>query len=262
MDTTSRSSFLAAFAGTVLFIVWGLDLIVNEIPHTWSAYFQTATTLHTFLFAGLLFIPPALLCLGWVQGFPRWSYPYAVHTVIFSLYISNASTPGFNVFGVEMFGREPWGWRAWIPLLVVAVIALIVTRFTKPTGRFFTNIWNDWTLLTFGLFGCMPLLVAIGFDEMDRLFSLYFMVILTLVMAGAAWSYLRAGTQRGRVIALLSGIGLTTIILAVAPTLYWQWNERVDPTGMLITGGIILSFMFWPVLIGLAHKRRERHVMG
>jgi hypothetical protein len=264
MNTDSRSTLFAAFAGMVLFLLWGLDLIVNEVPHGWDAYVPLATSIHAYLFAALLFGVPVFLCVGWITGFPRWSYPYAAQTVVFSLYISNASTPGFEIFGYEMFGREPWGWRAWIPFMVIALIALAVTRSVKPIGKFFTNIWNDWTLLTYAMFGFMPLLVAIGFDEMDRLFSLYFMVIVAFVMAGAAWFYLRAGTQRGRVIVLLAGIGLTTAITVVAPTLYWQRNGWVNPAGMVLTGGAVILFMFGPALIGfgryLLDLGKESHV--
>lgn len=255
----------AILAGIFLFATWGLYLIVNEIPHEWDGFSRVAIALNTSLFFMFIFVFPVILCIGWIMGFPRWSYPYAGHTIVFSLYISNASTPGFEPFGYEMFGREPWGWRAWIPFLVVVLIALAVTRSVKPIGKFFTNIWDDWTLLTFSSFGFMPLLVAIGFDEVDRLFSLYFMVILTLAMAGTVWFYLRAGTQRGRVTALLAGIGLTTAVTIVAPTLYWQRGEGVNPTGMAIMGGVVMVFMFWPALIGLVHYlvniRRKPDVM-
>ena len=90
-----------------------------------------------------------------------------------------------------VFGRELWGWRAWVPLAVVAVISLLITQSLRPLRKFFTNIWEDWTLLTFGLFGSMPLVIAVVFDEMDRLYSLYFMVILTLLMVNTAFVYMQ-----------------------------------------------------------------------
>lgn len=254
MNTQSGSSLGETLAGVFLFIIWGLGLILGEVPHEWGLITRISSSFYTFLLVAPIFVFPIFMSIGWILGFPRWSYPYVGHVIVFSLYISNASTPGFKLFGYEIFGRELWGWRAWIPFLVVALIALAVTRSVKPIGKFFSNIWNDWTMLTFGFFGFMPLLVLIAFDEMDRLFSLYFMVILTLVMAGTTWFYLRAGSQRGRVIALLAGIGLTTATTVIAPTLYWQRNGWVNPTGMAITGGVVLVFMFWPALIGLVHQ--------
>jgi hypothetical protein len=266
MNAQSRTNLGATLAGIFVFVIWGLGLILGEIPHEWEWMTRISSVFYTFLLVAPIFIFPIFMCLGWIRGFPRWSYPYVGHVIVFSLYISNATTPGFKLFGYEMFGRELWSWRAWIPFLVVVLIALAVTRSVKPIGKFFTNIWNDWTLLTFSFFGFMPLLVAIAFDEMDRLFSLYFMVILALVMVVAAWYYLRAGTQRGRVIALLTGVGLTTAIAVIVPTLYWQRNGWVNPTGMAITGGLVMLFMFWPALIGLVHHlvavQRKPNVMA
>ena len=117
-----------------------------------------------------------------------------------------------------------------------------MTRSLHPIIKFFTNIWNDWTLLTFGMFGFMPLLVAISFDEMDRLFSLYFMIILTIVMSGAAWFYMRAETHRQRMASLLIGILSTTAIGALAnqglsievPPADYYWGRSAylrDPDG-------------------------------
>ncbi|MBI4769042.1 MAG: hypothetical protein HY784_01160 [Chloroflexi bacterium] len=120
--------------------------------------------------------------------------------------MTNVATPGMVLFGTPMFGRELWGWRAWIPLLVAAPIALAVTRPSRPLARLATNIGQDWTLLTFGMFAVMPLLVAIGFDEMDRLTSLYFMVPLALLMTGVALVHMRSRQPRGRIMALAIGI--------------------------------------------------------
>ena len=256
MDTKSQTSLSAVLAGIVFFILWGLDLIAGEFPHEWNV----PSWVPGIFFVSTLFVLPIGMCIGWIQGFPRWSYPYVGHGLVFSLYMMNVATPGF------LFGRELWGWRAWIPFMVIALIALAVTRSFQPIIKFFANIWNDWTLLTFTMFGFMPLLVAISFDEMDRLFSLYFMVILTLVMVGAAWSYLRADTHRGRVIVLLAGILLTTVIAILAPTVYWQRNGWVNPTGMALMGGIVVLVMFSPALIGLIHYlvniRKEPHVVA
>jgi hypothetical protein len=244
MEIKPQTSRLAILAGTIFFMLWGLNLIAGEFPHEWNV----PEWVPGVFFVSAVFALPIGMCIGWIQGFPRWSYPYVGHVLVFSLYMTNVSTPGF------LFGRDLWGWRAWIPLMLIAVIALAVTRSFQTIIKFFMNIWNDWTLLTFGMFGFMPLLVAISFDEMDGLFSLYFMVIVTLVMVGTAWSYLRADGQRGRVIALLAGILLTTVIAVLAPTVYWQRNGWVDLTGMTVMGGIVVLVMFSPVLIGLVHS--------
>ncbi len=76
----------------------------------------------------------------------------------------------------------------------MAAITLLITRSLRPFLRLFTNIWEDWTLLTFGMFGFMPLLIGVGFDEVDRLYSLRFMVALTLLMSGDVFASARWST--------------------------------------------------------------------
>jgi hypothetical protein len=250
MNTNSQTSLSAALAGTVLFILWGLGLVSLEIPNEWGL----PLWIPGIFLISALFILPVGMCIGWIKGFPRWSYPYVGHVLVFSLYMVNAATPGF------LFGRELWGWRAWIPLLIIAGIALIVTRSLHPIAKFFTNMWHDWTLLTFGMFGFMPLLVAIGFDEMDRLYSLCFMVLIGLLMSGAAFFYMRANAQRQKITALLIGILGTTAITVIAPSLYWQKNGWVNPIGMTIMGGIVVLFMFLPALLGLIHNLTIRRI--
>ena len=256
MDSHAETKLPAVFAGMALFLLWGLVLISGEIPHEWLQRYTVLERLYTIFFIIPMGIFPISMCIGWIKGFPRWSYPYVVHMITFSFYMGNGSTPGFKLFGYPIFGGELWGWRAWVPLMVIALIALAVTRSFQPIVKFFTNIRDDWTLLTFGMFGFMPLLVTIGFDEMDRLFSLYFMVILTVVMSGAAWFYMRADTHRGRVAALLAGILLSIGITVIAPTLFWLKNGWVNATGMAILGGIVVLVMFLPSLIGLGKRRQ------
>ena len=241
MNTNSQKSYSAVFAGMVLFILWGLTLISMEIPLEW----KFPAWIPVISLISMIFVLPVGMCIGWILNFPRWSYPYVGHTLVFSLYMTNVATPGF------LFGREIWGWRAWIPLLVIAGIALIITRSLHPILKLFTNIWNDWTLLTFGLFGFMPLLVLIAFDEMDRLYSLYFMILITLLMCGTAFLYMRANIQRGKIFALFTGILLITVISLITPTLYWRRTGWVSPWEIMITASIVVLFMFSPAMLGL-----------
>ena len=248
------TSWAEALSGAGIFILWGLALISGEIPHEWVI----PDWVQGIFFVGILILLPTSTCIGWIKNFPRWSYPYVGHMLVFSLYLSQASTPGLNLFGYPIFGREVWGWRAGIPLILIAIVALVITRSLRPIVRFFTNIWNDWTLLTFGMFGFAPLLIAIGFDEVDRLYSLYFMVILTLLMTSMAFLYLRADNPRLRISALLAGITLTIGTSVIAPSVYWQRSGWTFPLQGAILGSIVALFMFSPALIGLLHRAVTR----
>ncbi|MEE4195676.1 MAG: hypothetical protein V2J07_10810 [Anaerolineae bacterium] len=244
------SSWLETAAALFLFAFSGLELITNEIPHEY-AFPSPFTTIDRIFFLGQFLLYPILLCIGWIKGFPRWSYPYVGQVILFSLYMTQVSTPGF------LFGRELWRWRAWIPLLIVCFIALLVTRSLRPLLNFFTNIVEDWTLLTFGMFGCMSLLIGISFDEMDRLFSLYFMVILVILMIVTVILYMRSSTQKKRISTLLVGIFLTVAVTAFGPDWYWSRDINVNAGPGDTIALVIYGIMISPMLLCIRPKRMK-----
>lgn len=248
LDERGSSTWGATLAGMALFIITGLRLILGEIPHDWPvpAWLPAVTGV---LLLSLLVLPAIGFGVGWVKGFPCWSYPYVGFELLISLYMMNMATPGLRVLNYTFGRNDLWGWRAWIPFLVMAAIALLVTRSLRPVLRLFINVWKDWTRLTFGMFGFMPLLVFIGFDEVDRLYSLPFMVALTIVMAGTALGYLRSARPRQRVLALLVGIVLTLAVIIVAPMAYWLENGWVNVPGTIIGGIVVVGVMFSPALV-------------
>jgi len=247
-DERGSSTWGATLAGMALFIITGLRLILGEIPQDWTIP-TWLPAIANVLFLSFIVLPAIGFGIGWVKGFPRWSYPYVGLELLMSLYMMNVATPGLRILNYTFGSNDLWGWRAWIPFLVMAAIALLVTRSLRPALRLFTNVWEDWTRLTFGMFGFMPLLVLIGFDEVDRLYSLPFMIVLTIVMAGTALGYLRSARLRQRLLALSAGIVLVVVVVTVAPMVYWLENGWVNVRGAIIVGIVVVGVMFSPALI-------------
>jgi hypothetical protein len=109
VDAKSQNSLSTNFAVTRFYCPGiGTDP-PGEFPHEWNI----PVWVPGIFFVSTLFVLPIGICIGWIKGFPRWSYPYVGHVIVFSLYMVNVATPGF------LFGRELWGWRAWIPLMVM-----------------------------------------------------------------------------------------------------------------------------------------------
>lgn len=252
-DVHGPGSWGEALAGMTLFLISGLGLIFNEIPHEWVVPLWLTHLAGALLLASLL-VPAIGFGIGWIRDFPRWSYPYSGLALLVSLYMMNAATPGLRILNYTFGRNDPWGWRAWIPVSVMAVIALLITRSLRPLFKLFTNIWEDWTRLTYGMFGFIPLLIWIGFDEVNRLYSLPFMVALTFLMVGTALTYLRSARQWQRVLALLVGIILIVTIVAAAPTVYWLENGWVNVQGTVMMATIVVAVMFSPVLISLLRR--------
>jgi hypothetical protein len=104
------------------------------------------------------------------------------------------------------------------------------------------------------MFGFMPLLIALNFDEVDRLYSLPFMVGLTLAMIGTAVLYLRSTHQSHRALILLTSISLITTIAIAGTTLYWLENGWVDILVSVVLGIVVVAIMFSPALLGVARR--------
>jgi len=218
------------------------------------------------LFFSLWFIIPLLgLIMGWLKGFPRWCYPYVAFAIIASFYLSNASTPGISLFGVQIFGRELWGGRACVPGLLMAALAFLLTRSFRSLLVFFENGWKDWTRFTYTLFGLMPLVNFIAFDEVRDSYELPYQVALLIIMVLAAGAYLRSTSPGRRALSLVAGFVLCVLIDAVGPTLYWLENDGMDPGGIgsMVTFAIyFLVVVFLPALIGFARHLTSSPLEG
>jgi hypothetical protein len=246
-------SWLGVAAGLAIFLIADLMLILNEIPLA-AQPASWAWTLRILSFWGMILVPAVGLTIGWIKGFPRWTYPYVPLAVFFSLYIANASTPGLTFFGYPTFGRQLWGLRAFIPLLLGGLIAWLVTRSFKPLKRFFTQIGEDWTLGSYALSGTLPLVIFIAYDEMDQAYSLRNIFILTALQLLMTLIYLRSQSSRRRRFAVGIGIPLILVYTAVSTTLFWysQGPGNVYLPGMIAWTVVLVYIYLSPgIMIGL-----------
>jgi hypothetical protein len=247
-------SWGSTIAALALFTVAGIVLIVMEIPHDWG-YDELLLKL-SFVFIGWLLVAATGYSIGWIKKFPRWSYPYTTQMVLFSLYLMRASTPGLQIFGYPFGSSDAWGWRAWLPAILATLVALFVTRSLQPIGAFLQNIWEDWTLSVFALYSLLPLIIFVIYDEMDRLYTLYCMVALSLMMIGTVLLYMRSHTFQQRAITLAIGTLLAVSFAFISIEFYWSGQGYGDfniiRTGITIL--VICTFIFSPAIIGLFQR--------
>ncbi|MGZ9235259.1 MAG: hypothetical protein ACXW4E_07015 [Anaerolineales bacterium] len=246
--------------GSLPFLVFGLFLILLEIPVAWSlpAWFDTVAGI---IFAFLLILPAIGFGVGWVQKFPRWSYPYAGMAFVMALYIASVTTPGLKILGYPIFGRELWGWRAWIPLGMAFVVALAISRSFQPVLKLFTNLWEDWSILSYLMMGFLPLLIAIEFDEIDRLYSLYFMVPFAVLLVGVAVFYLLGHRTWQRVLTLTVGIVIIIVATAIGSTSYWLDHSGTSLANAMGVPGramVIILIMLLPAWLELLRRSVSR----
>jgi hypothetical protein len=216
------------------------------------------------LFVDSYFIGLIGLGVGWVKGFPRWSYPFAGFILLFTSYWMGAATPGLVIFGHTFTSRELWEWRAWIPFAVMATIALLLTRSLHPWLQLVTGIWRDWTQLSFGLYGVMPLLVFLRFDEVIKPYPAPFLAVTTIVLASGALAYMRSAKTWQRALALLLSMTVAGAVATVASSIYWHWRDEYEmpwPSHgfetvrqMFAPLGFLMVVMFAPALLGLLRR--------
>jgi hypothetical protein len=209
---------------------------------------------------------------GWLKGFPRWVYPYLVYAFGFALYLSFVATPGFSIFNISMWDREMWAWRAFIPLGFIVAAALLLSRPTwGPVEKMVKDIWNDWTLIAYGLYGLLPLIIPIVQDETGRSYRFPATAIAAFMMVIGAALSLGMAKSRLRTAVMLAGAFLSILAANVGSSFYWQThdlniitNVRTPIAGPIAWGNIIipsisgslictLVLLLIPGVIGIAH---------
>ncbi len=198
------------------------------------------------------------------MGFPHWSYPYIGGLLVWSLYLMNASTPGSRLVNLD---RQLWGWRAWIPFILACALGFLLSllrersaahsKSASPRFLFFSNLRQDLSLATYLMFGCMPLLIFMTFDEINRLYTLVFMLIFTVVMIAAAFLYQRLARAESRTRALVAGILACILLIEIGVIAYWLPRDGVYVPQMLGWGGAILVIMLYPVFLARQLKSAQ-----
>lgn len=226
-----QESGLALLAGLFPFVLLGVMVLSFEVPYQWGNQNLFRSLSMILMLGGYLFILIGLL-LGALAGFPRWALPYLVYAIVFGLYIANASTPGLVVFNIEMWGRELWGFRAFVPLGIVVLLVACLNRHPwELVDKLWHGVGKDWSRLTFGLYGLLPLLVWISFDEMDNRYSFPGALLgLVLILCGAVF-YLRLKSSFWRTLSMILFACLGILAVQTTVHLYWDTHSVNLTTG-------------------------------
>jgi hypothetical protein len=223
-----------------LFILLGIPALVYEAPLpriyrliNFDPGFILSLGSSLIILAGILW--------GWLKGFPRWSFPYLASEIFWAWTLANAATPGLVIFHTHIWGRELWGIRAWAPLGLVALLALLLSR--PPWGplvKLGRAIWNDWTLLVFGLYGSMPILFSVWLDEMQHSYSFPPAVVAMIFILIGAFIYLRFPSRQFQLLGLLLNAFLANLALGIGSEFYWSTHSVNFATGQstLLSGPV------------------------
>jgi hypothetical protein len=259
-DVHGPSSWAETLAGMVPFLLHPIFFVFGSamaaLVKDWSPLEPVSLTISSAL--ALIYAGAVMTVLGmsWVKGFPRWCYPYWALGLAFSSLLVGAATPGLRIFGYTFGSNDLWGWRAWIPVLVVAVIALLLSRSVRPLRQLVTGVWHDWTRLSFGFYGLLPLALMIVFDEVHG--EEPYVAVLGIILAVGAMAYMRSSRTWQRALTLSLGMTLAWTAATVYLAIYWHGRHKSSVTetarGMLIALGVLVALLLAPALLGLLRR--------
>jgi hypothetical protein len=256
-----------AIAGAGVFMVYpfffALGFIFTHLFTSLNLTDDRAVSLVSTIFWIVLAVLMTVLIVSWRKGFPLWSFPLWALMLILSLYLMDAATPGLWFFGYIFGPRDLWGWRSWIPLAIVVLVAFGWTRSLRPFSDLIGGVWRDWTRLSFAFYGLLPVALLIAFDEVMGDGPV--LVVLNVLLALGALVYMRVTRNWQRALALLVSVLICWSAATIFKAAYWSvlhkeyglawvtpWESTVR--NMLIMGCGLLIVMFAPVLLRLIRR--------
>lgn len=171
--------------------------------------------------------------------------------LIYSWWLAGVAISGFTIFGHTFTHNEQWGWRGWISLLGVALVATLVSRSLSPLGRLGKSIWRDWSRLSFIVYGALSWL-ALGVTHDDKSFynevnylPVNFFIGAILYILGVLF-YMRLQSGWASALALQAAFGLAFLSSMVIVAL--DGREDVAWPDNIIYQLFILVILFGLVL--------------
>lgn len=173
----------------------------------------------------------SLFLLGSAKGLPRWFLPYlGLPLPIACILIFNAlldpKWPGFNV--PWLLGSIIMEGFLWVWMILIVAVLLLVSAWIPKFRPFYLRLRDDWTLLSFLLYGAAPLTLSITFNEYKNVEPFFFLALSFLALGG--WFYLRNNEPWKRFISLYIGLALSMLTAAVGKAIQFEesWPQFVS----------------------------------
>ena len=236
-STSDQTRWPVALLSLLPFILGGPLRIILSYQPDWSPKYASQLYLLFLLLSSL--VVAAGFALGAVKKFPRWAYPYPIY-LAFSLYI----LVGYAVSLLH------WNIRTGNSFFLFLEIILLVL-WLPGFRSFYSNIRQDWTLVSYGLYGIvLYLLASIDFDNTPRLTLL--VLLPSLLTLCTALAHLRIRSAFMRIAALLAGTFVGLFVWLIP--LFTGWISVWVGVGMgvfllLVYGTILAAILLAPLMV-------------
>ena len=235
-----------ALLGILPFLAFGISSMIGKADHIFLLQRQYAEiAVYGLALVGLL--------IGWIRGFPLWSYSYLGWSLLLAW-----SNTNMSIHGVR------WGYQVWIPFGITVLIALLWTRSFTPVKKLLWDCWNDWTRLSLMMYA-IGAWVWMIYDENHHPYLIVFVFTSALVSTGAAWAFLRSSSLTSRVFSVAGGFVTGGIISQICyATWDWRayyglsetpqvWYQSLGQIIVIYTFWLVL--LFWPAIVGIIHQK-------
>jgi len=155
----------------------------------------------------------ALLCIGWINNYPVWSFPAIGFCVFFTLFFMNVSVP--------VISDEVLGLWAMTPLILTLLISQILKPGIEPVKCILKKIKEEPFLILFALYGISPFIVLMLSDEIHANWMIPVSIFVTAILSAGIFFFLSLENRVKRVISIiLSGI-VGVALTITASNIYW-----------------------------------------
>ena len=250
-DYISPSTRWQAFLGALPFLAFGISNMINKVDRLPIRGHDVEMVVYGLSLLGLL--------IGWIQGFPLWSYSYLGWSILIAYFNTNWG----------YYGNHP-DFQIWIPFGITVLFASLWTRSLAPIKKFIRDIWNDWTRLSLAMFAFGGFVWLI-YDSNHHPQLLWFMLASTLAISAGGWFFLRSSSLKGRVFAIIGSFVGGWIISSICGATwdfhaYYGLTPSVQPWYRSLWVHLCiftfwLGILFWPVLIALIHRIVNRRTV-
>jgi hypothetical protein len=243
-----RESWMQAGLEASLFLSTGaIMVLLTYLPLAWPAsdpLYRLGSSV-----AIVLLLPALGFPVGLARGLPRWAYPFGGILL------------GYGLLAAIRFDLLPFLAAFLVASVVLALAAVVVNSRVQPLPpslqRLGQSIGLDPTRLSFCIYGAMPLMITLAFDDGRYNNRTPYLAISVLLMVAGAFAYVRSRRTVLQMTALLGGMSLS-VGCALFDHAYWtaglgSWISSPGPwlagTGWIMklwaigTVGILAPFL-------------------
>jgi hypothetical protein len=187
---------------TIPFLLFGTGWLFSVLTFD---HVNNLGTLFMCIFIVSMFI---VLGAGWIKEFPRWSFPAIGCCLFMSCYFMCGSIP--------LISKSLLGIWSWLPFLITAIICILLKPSIKPFKQLFSDIRQHPAYLLFMLYGIIPFIVMAICDEIYSLQIIPAIVIITLMLSGGLYYFLRSSKPKIKTAVIVSASVISIGIALIA----------------------------------------------